>query len=229
LPVGVIPLEKYQGAYRKIKFHCFFCDNTYLSTPHDMQRKGRDCPRCWEYYDKTRYDYTDIKEEIENLTEGSYTLVSKYYKNAQEKINVKHNKCDKEYLVSMHNFRRGKRCPFCNESKGEATVRSVLITNGIEFTPQKSFEGLRYKKSLSYDFYLYKYNLLIEYQGEQHYHAVKIFDKKASLKTRQKRDRIKRDYANKAGITLLEIPYTVSKYEDIERVILKEIKNIVYL
>lgn len=66
---------------------------------------------------------------------------------------------------------------------------------------------------MSYDFYFPKYNLLIEYQGEQHDHPVK-YSKNMTDAIAEKRfdkqkenDEKKKDYAEKNNIELLEIWY----------------------
>lgn len=61
---------------------------------------------------------------------------------------------------------QGKGCPKCRQSKLEMRVMRLLEGNNIEFEYQKRFEWLG-KQSL--DFYLPKYNLVIECQGKQHF------------------------------------------------------------
>lgn len=63
-----------------------------------------------------------------------------------------------------------------------------------------------------FDFYLPDYNLMIEYDGEQHYMPVnfgendtKLMEEK--LKIRQKNDQIKNNYCKVNNIDLLRIPY----------------------
>ena len=84
------------------------------------------------------------------------------------------------------------------------------------FLPQKTFEGCRDKKQLSYDFYLPDYNILIEYQGEQHYRPVELFggDKKFDIQKRH--DRYKREFAKSKGIVLVEISYKYGDYDSIK-------------
>ena len=47
-------------------------------------------------------------------------------------------------------------------------------------------------------------SLVFEYQGEQHYLDNTIF---GSLSTQQNRDKIKREWFSKAGLTLIEVPF----------------------
>ena len=60
---------------------------------------------------------------------------------------------------------------------------------------------------LPFDFYLKKYNLLIEFDGEQHFKPLTRFGGNKKFKQALKRDIIKNDYAFKEEINLLRIPY----------------------
>lgn len=68
--------------------------------------------------------------------------------------------------------------------------------------------GTKYR----FDFYLPDYNLMIEYDGEQHYMPVNFGENntklmKERLKARQKNDQIKNNYCKENNINLLRIPY----------------------
>lgn len=84
----------------------------------------------------------------------------------------------KDYLRSIDASNTSDfRCPECNYTKGENRILQYLLNNKINYISQKRFKnllGLK-KGKLSYDFYLPDYNLLIEYQGEQHEKYIKGF------------------------------------------------------
>lgn len=131
--------------------------------------------------------------------------------------------CGKEFKVTMHTFiqhNRSMKCQDCAMSKGEQRIREWLVNNNIEFIPQKTFKyliGIR-NGLLSYDFYLPQYNLLIEYQGEQHEQFVEGFHKsKEGFKRQKEHDRRKKKYAKDNNIELLEIWYY--DYENIEKIL----------
>lgn len=107
----------------------------------------------------------------------------------------------------------------CLLSHGELATKNYLVSHNIEFEPQKKFDDLigTGGGQLSYDFYLPNYNLLIEYQGEQHYEPVKYFGGEEGLKIRQEHDRRKREYAQKNNIKLLEIIY--KDYDKIDSIL----------
>ena len=67
-----------------------------------------------------------------------------------------------------------------------------------------------------------KYNLLIEFQGEQHERYVDIFyATENDFKKQQEHDKRKREYAEEHNIELLEIWYR--DYEKIENILSQEL------
>ena len=119
------------------------------------------------------------------------------------------------YFVRCKDFTlRGNRCPICKESHGERKIREYLTKNNIEFIPQKEFSNLlgTGNKPLSYDFYIPSKNILIEFQGEQHYRPVDFNNEgmeqaEKNFEIQQEHDRRKREYAKQNNIDLLEITY----------------------
>jgi hypothetical protein len=103
------------------------------------------------------------------------------------------------------------RCPECQYSQSENSISLYLVKNKVEYISQKEFEGLigLGGGNLSYDFYLPKYNLLIEAQGQFHdgngdkgnYYM------KQNLNKQKEHDRRKHKYAQNNNINLLEIWY----------------------
>lgn len=99
-------------------------------------------------------------------------------------------------------------CPECSMSEGEKKISDWLMCNDIKYEYEKEFEGLTGigGGNLSYDFYLYDYNLLIEYQGDQHKKFIPIFHKTyKDFEKQLEHDARKREYASKNGYRLIEI------------------------
>lgn len=118
------------------------------------------------------------------------------------------------------------RCPRCQYSKGEERIEQYLTSNKINHFPQKKFVELRGQNGgwLSYDFYLPEYNLLIEYQGEQHEMYIDGFHKtEKDFEKQLEHDRRKREYARRNNINLLEIWYW--DFYKIEEILDSCIKN----
>lgn len=179
---------------------------------------------------------------IENIklwlkyNEPEYQLLSsKYYGNGsitnKEKIRYKLLwQCSDNHIfqASLTNFKdNGSRCPICNISKGEKRVQLFLMNYNIYYEFQKEYVGLIGLNggNLSYDFYIPLYNLLIEYQGEQHEKFTPgIHESKKDFEKQQEHDKRKKDYAEKNNINLLEIWYW--DFENIEKILTKELKII---
>lgn len=226
LPEGVINMETYKGMNKEITFHCFFCDSTYKVKPYNFIDRGGEGTRCSRCSNRYNRNIKEVEDEIRIETNGKYSLVSKKYKNANTPIEVKHHECGKTYMVAMHNFRKGRRCPHCNLSIGEQLVINILQKNEIPYEGQKTFKDLRKINNLSYDFYLPEYNVLVEYQGEQHFKPIKHFGGQKSFEVQKEIDNIKRDYAYDNGYNLIEIPYTLREQEDISKYLFKKLKEL---
>lgn len=218
LPDGISLAGPYNGMVFKSKVHCKTCGNTYDILIHDLVRRQQ-CPFCSGYNKETTETF---KSYLNKNTHGEYQLSGDYYK-ANEYVTIIHNKCGNKYEVTPHNFKHGKRCPRCSVSIGEKTIEKVLKDKNVCFEPQKRFPGCKDKHLLSYDFYIPSLNILIEYQGEQHYHEIKAFGGKKKFDIQIRHDKIKREFANNNGIDLIEIPYSVSGYEQIKNYIDKRI------
>ena len=119
-----------------------------------------------------------------------------------------------------HDHRRGIGCSKCNSSHGERLIRNILTERKIEFEEQKTFEWLRDKSKLRCDFYLPKYNTVIEYNGRQHYELIEHFGGKSNFERGQKRDNIKRKLLEENKIKLIEVRYDE---KDIEKYLLNKI------
>jgi len=131
-------------------------------------------------------------------------------------INKEENHDD--YKIACSKFYTGIRCPLCNKSKGEKECKRVFDLRNVYYIPQKEFDdllGLGGGK-LSYDFYLPKYNLLVEYQGQFHDGSSGEYSKK-NLKTQKEHDKRKKEYAEDNNINFLEIWYW--DFDNIEEIL----------
>ena len=115
-------------------------------------------------------------------------------------------------------------CNECNSSSLELKVASVLDKFNIEYDTQKKFNNLigLGKGKLSYDFYIPKYNILLECQGEQHEHFCEGMHRgKYDFKRQQEHDRRKFNYALEHNYIPMEIWYW--DYDNIEEILIREL------
>jgi len=199
------------GNYEKgnvgIKLKCGVCGNTFDKRP-DKLLSGEGCLYCSKKNKKTNEEF--INEVIEMYGEGIFSFKKTKYENIKKSVIItclKHG----DFEVIPKDFLAGRNgCKECNrlQSKGEMVIAKYLKDNKIKNSCNKTFDDLKDKSLLSYDFYLPDYNLLIEYNGIQHYEFTPFLHETEFDFHRQKHhDWLKRKYAKDHEIQLLIIPY----------------------
>jgi hypothetical protein len=180
-------------------------------------KSGRGCPKC------ANNTKSQGEEELMKLLEtNGHILLSKYV-DAHTKVLIDFNCGHKPNLTKPNSYKNGARCPECSGNKGESELHNLLIDMGYEVKTQHKYDDLRDKRLLPYDFYLPKYNLLIELDGEHHRQEIYYKSKNditdmdevdayLRLCDRQHKDKLKDDYARENNIPLLRIEYN-SKIE----------------
>lgn len=136
-----------------------------------------------------------------------------------------------KYVYNLLNGKSSIRCDKCgHKSKGEEKIIEIFdkykLIHNKDYVCQKKFYGLVgvNKGNLSYDFYLSKLNLLIEFQGIQHEKFVEgLHSSIEDFKIQLEHDKRKREYASNHDIKLLEIWHY--EFNDIEKILCKEINN----
>ena len=215
-------LVNYEGCFNKVKIICPV-HGVFEQTPH-AHLNGQGCPRCGDekkgrIYKKTTEQFV---KEAKNIHGDKYDYSLTKYINNKTKVKVIcpiHGVF--EQIPSNHlNF---NGCPHCKESHGEKEIRNFLIKNNISFESQKKFNDLKDKLQLSYDFYLPKNNLLIEFQGKQHYYKIKTWGGEKQFIIRKHHDWLKRKYAKDNNFNFLPISY--KDYNIIENILKENIKN----
>jgi hypothetical protein len=215
---------KYFGAHKTIKVKCKKHGCFFVIARVHYINDGC-CPKCKK--EKLYNLFADTKEgfikKAEKLHGDNYDYDLVEYFNAAKKIKIKCKKHNYVFEATPNNHLRGKGCPKCKASKGELKIRNFLLKEKINFSEQRKFYGCEHKNSLIFDFYLIDKNLLIEYQGEQHYMYCNQFHNhnKKSLQHQQVKDQIKWQYAKDNNIKFLEIAYW--DYENIESILKKEL------
>lgn len=207
--------DEYINGRTKLNFRHKICGKLWHTTPSEILN-GYRCVHC---YGNSLLSQEEFEKRIYAQRGNEYTVVGKYI-NFSTKLSIRHNKCNFVWNVVPGTF-LGKEsgCPKCNQSKGELKIEKYLRDNKITYIPQKKFHNLTGKnnKPLSYDFFLPEYNILIEYQGQQHKYAVDWFGGEDKFKRQQEIDEMKKEYAKNNNIELLEIWYY--DYENIKQIL----------
>lgn len=99
-------------------------------------------------------------------------------------------------------------CPICKKaSKGEEILAKEFDKRGIKYERQYTFDKCKNIFVLPFDFYLPDYDVLIEYDGKQHFEPVEIFGGEKEFIKQQKRDRVKDDFCENNNQVLMRISY----------------------
>lgn len=203
---------KYEGYRNRINVICR-THGEFQIFP-DNHLKGQGCAVC------ARKDHKLVELSIERLENIKKIHGDKYLYDditiTNGSINVvckNHGK----FTQTIYNHERGHGCPECKStSKGEDKIKNILQKNKIEFIRNHTFSDCLRSRRLKFDFYLPKFNMIIEYDGEHHFHENKYFTGE-KLKYTIENDKIKNDYCCTNGIKLIRIPYW--KFKDIESII----------
>lgn len=215
-------LSIYKNANTKVKRQCLKCGDISYQLPSSILAGV--CNVCAskklsELYSKSHEQYCI---EFEDKFGKDYQILNEY-QNIHTKLLVKHILCGNtfQFTASRISNKAVNICPYCyvKNSNGERRIQKYFNDNCVKYNTQKKFDDLCGVNGglLSYDFYLPDNNLLIEYQGMQHYKPVKGFGGDNQFKKQQEHDYRKRKYAADNNIELLEIPYW--DYDNIENII----------
>ncbi len=204
----------------KIIITCPIHGNFNQTPEHHL--KGYKCKECADR-SYSKKEFIDKANKIHDH-EFDYSEVS--FLTIREKIKIT---CKKHgiFLQRGDSHLSGCKCPKCKkESKGEKNIRLFLENNNLNFECQKKFDSCFNPKTnykLPFDFYLPDLNLLVEYDGPQHFHSISFFGGEEKLKSRIINDEVKNEFACKNEINLLRIDY--KQIKNIEKILNNYITN----
>jgi len=218
---GIIPLEEYKGNRIPIKFKCLKCGYIWKTLPISIKR-GHGCPECAKAYTKKLFE--EAKEKFNNLIpelEEKGIIPLEEYKGSKNFIKFQCLKCGHIWEAKPDKIKNGSGCPKCAYSKGEDILSRIFNKLNIKYIPQYSFDDLKIKGKLRFDFYLSNNNILIEFDGIQHFEKVKYFNDKKGLEKTQLSDKLKEEYCKQNNIPLIRISY--KDFNKLENLL--EVKN----
>ena len=150
----------------------------------------------------SKYDYSNA----DYITSDSYITI----------ICPKHG----PFRQNAYNHMSGQGCPHCKKSRGESRIKEWLDTHGILYIPECRIQVERVlfgRNNIRVDFLLPNHNIIIEYNGIQHYERQCDWQSIDEFQEQQDRDRRLREHCKLKRIKLIEIPYI--KYDDIAKIL----------
>ena len=175
---------------------------------------GKGCRAC--QYDAIRSDADAFIEKAIAVHHGKYDYSKVVYTSSHQKVLIICG-IHGEFSQKAGNHLCGDGCPKCRASKGETAVANALNGYSLSFKEQAKFIGCRSKNGvqLKFDFYIESLNLLIEFDGKQHFTKVDAFGGTEGFLSQKRNDEIKNHYCESRGMSLLRIKFN----EDIEKAI----------
>lgn len=217
-----IVLGDYKNNNTKIKMKHLKCNHEWDIRPKDIL-KGHKCPVC---YGTPKKDLNKFKSEVMK-THGEKYVVIGDYNGTNSKIKMKHLECNRSWMVTPNNLlNRKTKCPHCSlknkKSIGILKIFNFLNENKVLYKKEISFKTCKNKRLLKFDIFIPERNLLIEYDGIQHF---KNWNNLNTLTNTRKLDIIKNKWVLKNKISLLRIDDSnISNISKILRSIFKKKK-----
>lgn len=192
--------------HHMVHYRCGKCKRLNTKRVPNLLRQTYNCGYCEG--NKQSKDTDTFISQMQNKFGDSFSLISEY-ENAKTSIRVKCNKCGFIRDVKPNTFLMSGYCPKCGDksSHGEKVIATFLEDRGIDFETQKYFKdwgiGVHY-----FDFYIPKFNLVLEYHGRQHYEFVDYFYKDLnSFIYRKEKDKKKLEGAIAHKLNYVSISY----------------------
>ena len=186
-------------------FNCEKCGHTWNSRLSDKLVKKTGCINCEKGNRVEKYTYDEVKKMLDESAPTRWDII-KYEKFSAKTTVIQCKKCLKKQTVKLSTFiyaQTGK-CKYCETfaSFGEYCISKVFDYNAIKYDSQ--YVVKINNRNLRFDFYLSDHNIAIEYNGPQHYDETSLFYNDII----QQNMELKKEWCEKHGITLVEIPYT---------------------
>ena len=209
--------------YSKVKYInnktkvCIVCPEhgEFWQTP-SRHLCGDRCPMCFKSEKKTTEQFITEACAIHG---DKYDYSKVNYQGNKKKVEIICQKHGPFFMTPLYHL-QGHGCQCCNESHLERDVNMLLEKLGLLFIRQKRFDWLGMK---SLDFYIPRYKLAIECQGEQHFAPLKYFGGDDKFIKQVRYDISKNVECEENGIKIL---YVASNKDTIDY--LKPIYNGIY-
>lgn len=217
-------LTRYISSKDRVDCECQVCGHHWQPVASSLCH-GYGCPKCRDRFvaelqTKSNEQFLSELQQIQ----PTITPLEEYQK-SDVKILFRCNECNMEWRTTPASVLSGSGCPHCNLSRGERAISVWLNSHNIQYVPQYKFNDLIGVGGglLSYDFYLPKFNVLLEYQGIQHFEPVEMFGGQKQYELQVEHDRRKKVYALDNGYYFIDIRYDEDIQSKLSKVFLESV------
>ena len=201
--------DSFKGINKKMNVSCLKCNHSFSLTFASIKKSVHKCQFC--------HKAEMLKKTKEVLNSIGYELLSEEYITNKHKLIIK---CNQGHIfeASRDSVICGNECPYCkNQSKGERKILDFLEKHNIEYVQQKTFSQLKFKRSLRFDFFLPQQNIVIEFDGVQHFEPVKLFGGEENFEYVKIKDELKNNFCKQNNIKIIRIAYF--DYKNIDEIL----------
>lgn len=176
------------------------------------------CPTCRQLQ---KSKLTDVNEQY-----GDLTVLESAGRDKYRRLLWKCQcSCGNICVVTGVDLRSGQKTNCgCKKtlSKGADKIRQILQENNIQFVQEKTFDSCRFPDTnqlARFDFYLPEQNILIEYDGNQHFfYTNHHWDTKEHFEYTKRHDEYKNQWCKENNMKLIRIPYYDIKQISYEKI-----------
>ena len=223
--------DKVKTTTDSVWVHCGNPDHQWHKMRVSLVLQGCKCRECAERHQPLEQRRENFRQRFfQKFGDNRFIVSFDEYVNNDTPISIHCIEHNYDYKTAPDNLlRKSGGCPFCTASEGEAVIKGWLDNHGIPHEWHAKIPNEDPTLPLQYvepDFWLEHMNLYIEYHGQQHYEDVKYFYKGKKIRSfavQQHRDRYLRDYCQRHGHGLLEIPYW--DFKRIDEILTDELLN----
>ena len=198
----------------------------FFQRPNAHVSSGQGCPKCGaikvgSYSQSNKEDFV-LKAKQVHGDKYNYDEVIYIRSHLKVKIGCPEHGCFEQ--TPNNHLSKKAGCPVCNSSKGELRISEILIKHKIKFVREYRIPNINVR--FEYDFYLPDYNLLIEFQGIQHYESIEYFGGEENLRYVKRNDIFKKALAREVKIKLIEFSYVQLKHlteKEFEKMVLRHV------
>lgn len=201
---NIICIGEYKSASKKIKHKCLICNFISDYIPNNLLR-GQGCSKCANNQKLTTKEY-----ELKLENKEKRIIVTDEYRGRSVKIQHLCLVCNSKFYGRPSDIlkSKSKSCPTCSSSSnGESIIINYLESNNLDYIKQYRNSECKNKRPLPFDFYIPKLNVIVEFDGIQHFYPNRFGADDYEFFKIKTNDDIKNSWCLKNNIKLIRIPY----------------------
>ena len=151
-----LSMVEYKNNKTKVKVRCKKHNYIFEIRPDHLKENRMSCKYCLEEYKRKKFQKTKEQfiKEAKSIHGDKYNYSLVNYVNNFTKVKII---CPIHGIIEQlpMNHLSGYGCKYCkNFSSGEISIKEYFNNKGIVAIPNKTFDDLKDKHKLSYDFYI---------------------------------------------------------------------------